>query len=230
MTRTNRFLTGASLTTLTLGALVLPATPAQAAPQDSTFTPNGSDQSYTVSTGVCSVQFTLRGGAGHSPTGGGAGGKGGSVQLTVPAASGNTFTIKPGQKGTAGVGGKSGATASGGGGGNGGGGASAILDQNGDKIAIAAGGGGGGNPPTGAGGGGGWCRGCRRTKAAPAPPLDTSFLRLDDHGVRRWWRDDDRARHRRREPRGSGWSAGVHQAALVPVAVACSAAARASIN
>ncbi len=69
MTRSNRFLTGASLTTLILGALVLPTTPAQAAPQDSTFTPNGTDQSYTVSTGVCSVQFTLRGGAGRSRPG-----------------------------------------------------------------------------------------------------------------------------------------------------------------
>ncbi len=192
MTRSNRFLTGASLTTLILGALVLPTTPAQAAPQDSTFTPNGTARA-TPCPPVCAACSSPCVGCRHSPPGW-RWRKGGSVQLTVPAASGNTFTIKPGPappvladpaRPPAAV-----VAAM----------AAAAPQPSSTRTATRS-----PSPPAAAAAEthqparawGRVGRGCRRPTAQPAP----TRLR-DDHGGRRWWRDDDRARHRRREPRG----------------------------
>lgn len=150
MTRTNRFLTGGSVTTLALGALVLPSGAAHAVTWDSTFIPDGTNKTYTVPSGTCLVEFLLRGGkGGQRLSQGPGGGRGGSVQFTLPVTAGDVFVLQPGQSGS--QGGKAGADASGGAGNppapgwtNAGGGASIVRASTATGTVLAVAGGGGG--------------------------------------------------------------------------------------
>jgi hypothetical protein len=125
------------------GVLVAPFSASAA---DTSWTPGDGTVSWTVPAGVCSVAWTLQGGAGGGlpgTEGGGApGGFGGVVGATMNVTAGNQFTIQVGAEGSSPTGG----------GGTGAGGLSGGVASGGSSSGPAAGGGGGGATVVRAGG------------------------------------------------------------------------------
>lgn len=147
---------------LVAGALSWTTTSAQAVVQTYAYT--GGPQIYVVPPGVTSIDVTLSGAQGDSPSGGGTGGLGGSVSATIAVTPGEVLQVMVGGSGS--VGGFNG----GGRGAGTGGGASdirrpafstssscayALNCSVAQRVVVAGGGGGGGNFAGGTGGAGG---------------------------------------------------------------------------
>ncbi len=133
-------------------------------PDSQTFNYTGSTQTYTVPSGVTSIDVTLYGAQGGSAIGGNVGGEGGKTTGTISVTPGEVLTIITGGAGgnaAAGVGGTAGYGGGGSGNGSGtdaagGGGGYSMIESGTTPLAIAAGGGGaGGGPGVDTGGTGG---------------------------------------------------------------------------
>ncbi len=159
---------------LMITAPVGSVTAAPAAVTTTTFSFTGAEQTFTVPTGITSIDVDLSGAEGGTGTDGGVAGLGGRVQTTISVTPGETLFIRVGGQGgngdnapTGGAAGFNGGAAGGASqtnGGGGGGGASDVRqggNATANRIVVAGGGGGAGGGTTGAtgttpaGGGGG---------------------------------------------------------------------------
>ncbi len=133
-------------------------------PDSQTFNYTGNTQTYTVPSGVISIDVTLYGAQGGSAIGGNVGGEGGKTTGTISVTPGEVLTIITGGAGgnaSASVGGTAGYGGGGTGNGSGtdaagGGGGYSLIENGTTPLAIAGGGGGaGGGPGVDTGGTGG---------------------------------------------------------------------------
>jgi len=132
------------------------------APVSTTYSYTGSNQTFTVPTGVTLITLDIKGAGGGSQGNSGAGGTGGRTQGTRTVSAGQSYIVIVGERGKTTSSGSSfgggGSYTSGNGNGGGGGGLSGIFltsFTHGNSVAIAGGGGGGsyGGATGGAGGG-----------------------------------------------------------------------------
>ena len=159
--------TGAGVCLAGAIALLTPAAAAASSTQGS-FTDTGTEQTFTVPSGVTSLQVMAVGAPGGNGQSGGVGGLGGVVSATISVSAGETLYVEVGGAGASGGPGSGTVeppTFNGGGGavqaGGAGGGASdvrtipmASADSLSSRLIIAGGGGGGGNDAAGGGAGG----------------------------------------------------------------------------
>lgn len=140
-----------SICILLAGQLALSSPAATAAPIVATFSYTGSAQSWTVPSGVTSIQFRVIGASGGTSYGT-RGGYGESITGTLSVTSGETLSLYVGQQGSGHSGGSNAAAFNGGGAGfnfaAGGGGASDIRQGGSalsNRVVVSGGGGGGAN-------------------------------------------------------------------------------------
>ena len=131
------------------------------APVSTTYSYTGSNQTFTIPTGLSLITVDIKGGAGGSQGNSGAGGSSGRTQGTRTVSSGQSYIIIVGEKGKLSSGssfGGGGSYNAGNGNGAGGGGLSGIFltsYTHGNSVAIAGGGGGGAYSGASGGSGGG---------------------------------------------------------------------------
>jgi hypothetical protein len=145
-------------TTATNPLLLMEQLPIIIPPVTSNYSYTGSDQTFTVPTGVTALNVILNGAAGGAAYFGATGGSGGYVSGTLAVTPGQSLTIMVGKGGAQGNGSASSNSYGGGGAGGSfsgvGGGRSAIISGGVDRV-TAGGGGGAGNGTNDGGAGGG---------------------------------------------------------------------------